>query len=62
MLLPTPVEVKIDWKGLTKRARQIPVAGDFIGGLTAAPTGSVIAFTAGRDPRASGDAGPACTP
>ena len=33
-----PVEVKIDWKGLTKRARQIPVAGDLIGGLTAAPT------------------------
>ena len=43
---PAPVEVKIDWEGLTKRARQIPVAGDMIGGLTAAPTGSVIAFTA----------------
>jgi tricorn protease len=54
------VEVKIDWKGLTKRARQIPAAGDFIGGLTAAPTGSVIAFTAvGRSDGDAGAAGPA---
>ena len=55
--LPAPVEVKIDWKGLTKRARQIPAAGDFIGGLTAAPTGSVIAFMAVA--RSEGDAGAA---
>ncbi|MCC6126125.1 MAG: PD40 domain-containing protein [Pirellulales bacterium] len=40
-----PVEVKIDWNGLAKRARQIPFASDMIGGLTAAPAGSVIAFT-----------------
>jgi tricorn protease len=41
-----PVDVKIDWEGLTRRARQIPVAGDIIRELAAAPTGSVIAFTA----------------
>ena len=52
-----PVEVKIDWEGLTKRARQIPVAGDMIGDLTAAPTGSVIAFTATAVP--AGDFGAA---
>jgi tricorn protease len=42
---PAPVEVKIDWEGLTKRARPIPVAGDIIREIAAAPTGSVIAFT-----------------
>jgi tricorn protease len=55
-LLSTPSEVKevkIDWSGLTKRARQIPVSGDFIGGLVAAPTDSVIAFVAGG--RSGGD-------
>ena len=43
---PAPVEVKIDWDGLAKRARPIQVSGDFISGLTAAPTGSTIAFSA----------------
>jgi tricorn protease len=47
---PTPVEVRIDWDGLTKRARRIEVSGMVIGGLTAAPTGSTIAFTAGSPP------------
>ncbi len=42
----SPADVKIDWNGLTKRARQIPVAGERVGGLTAARSGSVIAFTA----------------
>jgi tricorn protease len=42
----SPAEVKIDWVGLTKRARQIPVSGDIIRDLTAAPVGSVVAFTA----------------
>jgi tricorn protease len=51
----TSFEVKIDWKGLTKRARQIPVAGEFIGGLVAAPADSVIAFAAGG--RIGGDSG-----
>jgi tricorn protease len=41
-----PIEVRIDWEGLAKRARRVTVAGDTIGGLTAARTGSVVAFTA----------------
>jgi tricorn protease len=55
------VEVKIDWEGLTRRARQIQVAGDNVGGLTASPTGATIAFTAsastpGGDPGSGGPA------
>ncbi len=42
----TPVEVKIDWEGLTRRARPIRVASVIIRDLTAAPTGSVVAFIA----------------
>ncbi len=45
-----PVEVRIDWDGLTRRARRIEVSGTVIGSLTAAPTGSTIAFTAGTPP------------
>ena len=41
-----PVEVRIDWDGLTRRARRIEVSGDMVSGLTAAPTGSTIAFMA----------------
>ena len=40
------IEVKIDWEGLTKRARQVMAANEMIGDLTAAPTSSVVAFTA----------------
>jgi tricorn protease len=43
--VPQAVEVRIDWDGLTKRARRLNVPGDTFGGLTAAPTGSLIAFT-----------------
>jgi tricorn protease len=42
---PQPVEVRIDWEGLAKRARRLNATGDTFGGLTPAPTGSVIAFT-----------------
>jgi len=45
-----PVEVRIDWDGLTKRARRIQVSGEIIGGLTASPAGSTIAFTASAAP------------
>jgi tricorn protease len=48
-----PVEVRIDWDGIARRARRIEVSGTVIGGLTAAPTGSTIAFTAGT-PNAGG--------
>lgn len=54
------VEVKIDWEGLTKRSRQIPVTGDMIGELTAAAKGSIIAFTAATAPTSdTAVAGPA---
>jgi tricorn protease len=54
-----PVEVRIDWDGLTTRARRIEVSGTVIGGLTAAPTGSTVAFTAGSGggPGGGGGAG-----
>ncbi|HEY3380670.1 MAG TPA: S41 family peptidase [Vicinamibacterales bacterium] len=42
---PAPVEVKIEWEGLLTRARRVEVSGEMIGGLTAARSGSVIAFT-----------------
>ncbi len=47
---PAPVEVRIDWDGLTRRPRRLEVSGAVIGGLTAAPLGSTIAFTAGPAP------------
>jgi tricorn protease len=49
-----PAEVKIDWEGLTKRARPIMATGEMIGDLTAAPTGSVIAFVAAAPPSEEG--------
>jgi tricorn protease len=52
-------EVKIDWPGLTRRARQIRGAGGMIRDLTAAPTGSVIAFAANAVP--AGDFGAVAT-
>jgi len=49
-----PVEVKIDWDGLAKRARRIQTAGEILGGLTASPTGSTIAFTSSAAPTGFG--------
>ena len=49
------VEVKIDWVGLTKRARQIVGSGEMIGDLTAAPRGSVVAFVAAAIPSGDGE-------
>jgi tricorn protease len=40
-----PVEVRIDWSGLARRARRIPVPGTSIGGLTPMPEGHAVAFT-----------------
>jgi tricorn protease len=56
-----PVEVRIDWEGLVRRARRVAVAGDVIGSLTAARAGSIVAFTAstagaGGPPAADGQA------
>ena len=40
-----PVEVRIDWSGIARRARRITVPGTAIGGLTPAPEGHTIALT-----------------
>ena len=40
-----PVEVRIDWSGLARRARQITVPGTTIGGLTPSPEGHSVALT-----------------
>ena len=39
-------EVRIDWNGLARRARQLSVPGTAIGGLTPAPEGHSIGLTA----------------
>ena len=52
---PAP-EVRIDWNGLARRARQLSVPGTAIGGLTPAPEGHSVALTAGT-PGAGGGRG-----
>src|SRR5205823_11926497 len=47
-----PVEVKIDWNGMARRARRLTVPGTAITNLAAAPEGHSVAFNA-----ASGAAG-----
>ena len=42
---PPPVEVRIDWSGLARRARQIPVPGTTMTGLTPSPEGHSVALT-----------------
>lgn len=49
-----PVEVRIDWSGIARRARQIGVPGTTIGGLTAAPEGHSVAVTVGSGAGAGG--------
>jgi tricorn protease len=39
-----PVDVRIDWSGLARRARRLSVPGTTIGGLTPAPEGHSIAL------------------
>ncbi len=41
----TPVEVRIDWTGMARRARQLTVPGTMMSGLTPAPEGHSIALT-----------------
>ena len=43
---PPAPEVRIDWNGLARRARQLSVPGTAIGGLTPAPEGHSVALTA----------------
>ncbi len=55
--------VQIDWGGLPRRARQIPVPGNSISGLVASPDGRSVAFNlsttggAGRGTEVEGTAG-----
>jgi tricorn protease len=58
-----PPEVRIDWSGLPRRARQLTVPGNNIGGLVAAPEGAAVALTisvrtAGGGPGGGGGADP----
>ncbi|HET7092746.1 MAG TPA: hypothetical protein VFI22_04685, partial [Thermomicrobiales bacterium] len=57
-----PVEVRIDWSGLARRARRIPVPGTVVTGLTPMPEGHAVAFTVftagGRGGRAAGASDP----
>ena len=41
---PAPVDVQIDWNNIARRARQITVPGDTIGGLDAGADGRSVAF------------------
>jgi tricorn protease len=54
---PAPPEVRIDWSGLPRRARQLTVPGTAIGGLTPSPEGHTIALTAGTPPAGGGRGG-----
>jgi tricorn protease len=42
---PQPVEVRIEWSGLARRARQISVPGTILGNLTPTPEGHLVALT-----------------
>jgi tricorn protease len=58
-----PPEVRIDWSGLPRRARQLTVPGNNIGALSAAPEGPFVALTistrvAGGGPGGGGGADP----
>jgi len=47
-----PPEVRIDWEGLTRRARRLNVPGQILGGLTPSPDGRSVAFTSSSAPAA----------
>jgi tricorn protease len=51
----TVPEVRIDWGGLPRRAKQLTVPGNNIGSLAAAPEGPFVALTIGQ--RAAGGGG-----
>jgi tricorn protease len=43
-----PADVKIDWSGLTHRARRLAIPGTSVGGLTPAPDGHSVALVIGN--------------
>lgn len=58
-----PVTVQIDWNNIARRARRIPLTGDAINGLVAAPTGASVAFNmAAGGGRGAGGGGAAAGP
>ena len=63
---PQPVEVRIDWQGMPRRARRLAVPGTAMGGLTPTPEGHSVALIVssaggaggrGADPGADSNAG-----
>jgi tricorn protease len=50
-------DVRIDWNGLARRARQLTVPGTFIGGLVPSPEGHAVALTASNGGGRGGGAG-----
>ncbi len=58
---PAAVTVQIDWGGLARRARQIPVPGNAVSGLVASPDGRSVAFNLSTAAGAGGRGGGADT-
>jgi tricorn protease len=52
-----PPEVRIDWSGLARRARQLSVPGNAVAGLTPAPEGAFVALTVSTRTGAGGGQG-----
>jgi tricorn protease len=52
-----PPEVRIDWSGLARRAKQLTVQGNAIGSLTPAPEGPFVALTIGTRTAGGGGGG-----
>jgi tricorn protease len=59
---PAPAEVRIDWTGMARRARQLTVPGNAIGGLTPSPDGHSVAFTAATATAGGGRGGGGADP
>ena len=57
-----PVEVRIDWTGMARRARQLSVPGNNVGGLTPSPDGHSVAFTASTATAGGGRGGGGADP
>ena len=57
-----PVDVRIDWTGMARRARQLTVPGTALTNLTAAPEGHSIALTVTMPGVAAGRGGEAADP
>jgi tricorn protease len=54
-----PPDVRIDWSGMARRARQLTVPGNAIGGLTPSPEGHSVALTVGAAGAGGGRGGDA---